>query len=180
MGDKAHHSVRDGVAVHPHLGVHVDQVPTESLTLQPLPQSLPLRDVADINPRVLRERRREIEVHRFTQSFKSINRGLWKSKSDNGPLRTIVQPFVMYLKSFNGVFDVFPPLTWKASTIEAATSHSHTCQTALMLPVMEVTAYSTWMGGILRGLYITQVHNLIPSHWWNITGPSLQLTSHVL
>lgn len=105
MGDgaAAHHSVRDGVAVHPHLGVHVDQVPTESLTLQPLPQSLPLRNVADINPRVLREWRREIKVHRFTQSFKSINRGLWKSKSDNGPLRTIVQQFVMYLKSFYGV-----------------------------------------------------------------------------
>lgn len=109
MGDgaAAHHSVRDGVAVHPHLGVHVDQVPTESLTLQPLPQSLPLRDVTNINPRVLREWRREIEEHRFTQSFKSINRGLWKSKSDNGPLRTIVQPYVMYLKSVYGVLMSF-------------------------------------------------------------------------
>lgn len=46
----AYHSICDGVAVHPHLRVDVDQVPSESFTLQPLPQSLPLRDITDINP----------------------------------------------------------------------------------------------------------------------------------
>lgn len=45
----AYYSICDGVAVHPHLRVHVDQVPSESFTLQPLPQSFPLRDIADIN-----------------------------------------------------------------------------------------------------------------------------------
>lgn len=49
----AHRSVRHGVAVHPHLGIHVDQVPAEGFTLQPLAQGLALRDVADVDPRVL-------------------------------------------------------------------------------------------------------------------------------
>lgn len=49
----AYRSVRHRVAVHPHLGIHVDQVPAEGFTLQPLPQGLPVRDVADVDPRVL-------------------------------------------------------------------------------------------------------------------------------
>lgn len=49
----AYRSVCDGVAVHPHLGIHVDQVPAEGFTLQPLPQGLPVRDVAEVDPRVL-------------------------------------------------------------------------------------------------------------------------------
>lgn len=46
----AYHSVCDGVAVHPHLGIHVDQVPAEGFALQPLPQGLPVGDVADVDP----------------------------------------------------------------------------------------------------------------------------------
>lgn len=47
---RAYYSVCDVVAVHPHLRVDVDQVPPESFTLQPLPQSLPFRDITNINP----------------------------------------------------------------------------------------------------------------------------------
>ncbi len=43
------------------------------------------------------------ETHRFTQSIKLINRGMWWSKSDNGPSRSIVQPFVVHLNGFYGV-----------------------------------------------------------------------------
>lgn len=39
---KAYNSICDGVAVHPHLGVDVDQVPAESFALQSLPQCFSL------------------------------------------------------------------------------------------------------------------------------------------
>lgn len=47
-------------------------------------------------------------THRFTQSIKLINRGLWRSTVDNGPLKSIVQPFVVYLNGCCGVW-IFSP-----------------------------------------------------------------------
>lgn len=49
----SHHSVSDGVRVHPHLGVDVHQVPPERLTLQPFPQGFPRRDIANVYAGVL-------------------------------------------------------------------------------------------------------------------------------
>lgn len=53
QGAAPYHPVGNDVRVHPHLWVHADQVPPESLALQLFPQSLPRRDVPDVDPRVL-------------------------------------------------------------------------------------------------------------------------------
>lgn len=90
----AHHSVGHGVAVHPHLRIHVDQVPSESFTLQPLPQRLPVRHIADINTRVL------ARTHTHTKEMCLINHGLWRSTTDNGNPKNTVQPFVVDLKGW--------------------------------------------------------------------------------
>lgn len=53
-GEKeTHSSICKEVVPGIQLGIHVLQVPFERLTLQPLPQFLPLRDVPDVNAVIL-------------------------------------------------------------------------------------------------------------------------------
>lgn len=52
-GRRRYLSVREGVVVGPHLGVHVLQVPLEAAALQPLAQGPPLGHVPKVHPWVL-------------------------------------------------------------------------------------------------------------------------------
>lgn len=69
----AYYSVCDGVAVHPHLGIHVDQVPAEGFALEPLPQGLPVGDVADVDPRVLDSSNKDVITHTDKHRAKHSN-----------------------------------------------------------------------------------------------------------
>lgn len=66
------------------------------------------------------------EKHRCTQGVKLINCSLWRSESDNGPLRSIVQSFVVYLTRLYRVL-ISSFSDWKTiyCTVPAATSHRH-------------------------------------------------------
>ena len=104
----AHHSVGHGVTVHPHLRVHVDQVPSEGFTLQPLPQRLPVWHITDINTRVLVHTHTRTHTHTHTQKeICLINHGLWRSTTDNGNLKNTVQPFVVDLRGWSSDFSYF-------------------------------------------------------------------------
>lgn len=79
----AHHSIGHSVAVHPHLGVHVDQVPSEGFTLQPLPQRLPVRHVANINTRVLAHAHTHTHIQKCVWSITDCGEvqqimGIWR------------------------------------------------------------------------------------------------------
>lgn len=52
-GHRRYLSVREGVVVGPHLGVHVLQVPLEAAAFQPLAQGQPLGHVPEVHPGVL-------------------------------------------------------------------------------------------------------------------------------
>lgn len=49
----SYHPICDSIWIHSHFWIHTDEIPPKGLTLELLPQGLPLRNITNINSRVL-------------------------------------------------------------------------------------------------------------------------------